>query len=72
MLGLCGNTLTADRMYSRQKWEKFLQQVLTLLSQKRKPFSQDFMAILESAQNFECFEKKDQLHSINILEFIDP
>ena len=71
-LGLFGNTLTADRMYSPHAWKKFRQKIKTLLSQKRKTFSQGFIAFLQSAQNFGHFERKDQLHSINISEFIDP
>ena len=72
ILGLFGNMLTADQMYSRQRWEKLLQQVQRLLSQKRKTFSEIFIAFLESTQNFPHFQEKDQVHSLNILEVIDP
>ena len=76
ILGLFGNTLTPDHLYPRQGWDKFLTQVQMLLSQKRKPFSQNFIVFLECGQNFRPFEKKkkkkNQLHSINISEFIDP
>ena len=41
------------------------------LSQNWKTFSEIFMALLQSTQNFVHFEKKDQLHSVNILEIID-
>ena len=34
ILRLFGNTFTADRMHSRHGWDKLLQQVQTLLSQK--------------------------------------
>ena len=71
ILGLFVKTLTADHMFSRHIWEKFAQQVQTLLSEKRKTFSQNFIAFFESEQNFGNFEIKDQLHSINISEFID-
>ena len=71
ILGLFGNTFNADDMYSGLRWEKFLQQVQTLLSQKQKTFSQNFIAFLESAQNLGHLEKNDQLHSINISEFVD-
>ena len=67
-----GNTLSADHMYSRHRWEKFQEQVQALLSEKRKTYLQNFIAFLESAQSFGYFEKKDQLHSLNISEFIDP
>ena len=42
-----------------------------LLSQKRKIFSGNFIAFLESTENFAHFRKKEQLHKINISEFID-
>ena len=31
-----------------------------------------FIAFLKSTQNFSNFEKKDQLHSRNVLEVLDP
>ena len=34
MLGMFGNTFTADHMYSRHRWEKLREKVRTLLSQK--------------------------------------
>ena len=40
ILGLFSNTLTADHMYSRHRWEKLWQKVQTLLPQKRKTFSE--------------------------------
>ena len=43
-----------------------------LLSQKLGKFSGIFIAFLESTQIFAQFEKKDQLHSLNISEVIDP
>ena len=66
-----GNTFTPDRMYSRHRWEKLQQQVEKLLSQKRRIFSEIFFAFSESTQNFPHLEKKDQLHSLNVLEVID-
>ena len=71
-LGLFGNTMTADHMYFRHRWEKFPKQVQTQLSQKQKTFSGNFIAFLKSGENFRHFEKKDHLHSINISEFIEP
>ena len=50
--------------------EEFWQRVQTLLSQKRKTFSQTFLAFLQSIQNFDDFGKRHQLHSLNILELI--
>ena len=64
--------LTSDHMYSSHNWKKVLQQVETLLSTEEKKFSWIFIAILESKQNFGDFERKDKVHSLNILQFIDP
>ena len=58
-------------MYYRNRWEKFLQQVQTLLSQKWRTFSAIAIAYLESTQNFVHFEQKYQLHTLNISEVID-
>ena len=55
VLGLFGNRFTADRMYSRRKWEKLSQQFQTLFSQKQKTFSLIFIAFLEFTQNFAHF-----------------
>ena len=35
-------------------------------------FSRIFIEILQSTKNFAHFERKDQLHSLDIFEFIDP
>ena len=48
MLALFGNTMTADYMYSRHNWEKFLQHIETPLSQKLETFSAIFIVFLES------------------------
>ena len=71
ILGVFGNTLTANRMYSRHNWEKFPQHVQTPLPPKRKNFPEVFIAFSQSTKNFAHFEKKDQLHSLNIWEIID-
>ena len=70
--GLCGNMLTPYHMSSRHRWEKLRQELQTLLSQKRRTISQIFIAISESKKYFDDFEKKDQLHSLNISKLIDP
>ena len=72
ILGLFGQTLTADLMYSRHICQKLWQKVQTLLSQKRGTFSRIFIAFMESPQNFAHFQKKDQLHSLNISKDINP
>ena len=71
ILALFGNTLTANHMYSRHRWVKFSQQGQTLLSQKRKTFSENVIAFLKFTQNFGHSEKEDQLHSLNISKVID-
>ena len=38
------------------------------LSQKLKTFSEFFFFISKSMLNFECFQKKDQAHSLFIFE----
>ena len=48
----------------------FLQQVQTLLSQKRKTFSGYFIPFLECAQNLEHLERKDDFPSLIIWEII--
>ena len=40
--------------------------------EKLRRFSSICIAFLESTQNFGYLEVKDQLHSLNILEVIDP
>ena len=47
ILGLFGNRFTADPMYCRHRWDKFPQQVQTLLSQKVKTFSFIFIAFFK-------------------------
>ena len=39
---------------------------------KKRTFPLIFIAFLESAQKVAHFEKKDQLHSLNISEVINP
>ena len=71
-LGLFGNTLNSDHMSSRHRRQKLPKRVQTLFSQKRRTFSAINIAFLESTQNFPYFEKRDQLHSLNIMQVIDP
>ena len=44
ILGLFCKRLTSNHMYSRVNWEKFLQHVQTLLSEKPKTLSETFIA----------------------------
>ena len=49
ILRLFVNTLTANDKYSCRNMQNFLQQLQTLLSQKRKPFSEFFIPFLKCA-----------------------
>ena len=51
--------MTGDDTYSLRNMQNFLQQIQTLLSQKRKTFSSYFIVFLKCAWNLEKFEKKD-------------
>ena len=70
MLRLFANALTADDKYSCRNMQKLLQQLQTLLSEKRKPFSVFFIAFLKCAWNLEHFEKNDECKSLIISEII--
>ena len=59
-------TLTADDKYSFRIMQNFLQQLQTLLSEKRKTFSGFFIQILKSVWNLQHFEKKDESPSLII------
>ena len=65
-LNLFANTLTADDKYSCRNMQNFLQQLQTLLSEKRKSFSGLFIAFLKCAWNLEHFEKEDESPSLII------
>ena len=70
MLRLFANTLTADDKYSFRNMQNFLQQLQTLLSEKRKTFSGFFIEILKCVWNLQHFEKKDESPSLIISEII--
>ena len=70
ILSLFGNTSTADDKYSCHNMHNFLQQIQTLLSQKRKTSSGFFVAFLKCALNLEHFGKKDECPSLIISEII--
>ena len=70
MLRLFANTLTADDKYSFRNMQNFLQQLQTLLSEKRKTFSWFFIAFLKCAWNLEHFENKDEFPGLIISEVI--
>ena len=57
VVGVFGNTLAGDHMYSRHNWGKFPQHVKTPFSQKGKIFFGIFIAFLQYRQNFAHFQK---------------
>ena len=62
--------MTTDDKYSCRNMQNFVQQLQTLLSEKRKTFSGFFGAFLKCAWNSEHFEKKDECPSLIISEII--
>ena len=70
ILKLFANTLTADDKNSCRNMHNFLQQLQTLLFEKRKTFSGFFIAFLKCAWNLEHFEKKNECSSLIISEII--
>ena len=68
---LCLNTLTAYHMYSRQNWEKFPQQVQMKLSSKPLIFFQILISFFKATKKLSHFEKKVQLHTLNIPEVVN-
>ena len=71
ILGLCFNRLMGDHFYSCVNREIFPQLVRTQLDQKPKVFSAIFIPFFKSTWNFEHFQKKHALHSLNISGLID-
>ena len=70
ILRLFANTLTADDKYSCRNMHNFLQQLQTLLSEKRKTFCGYFIAFLKCAWNIQHFERNDECPSLIISELI--
>ena len=62
ILGLFLNPLTADNKYSLLKTRNLFEHFQMQLSQKRKIFSQFFLAFSKFRFNFEHFQKKDDPH----------
>ena len=62
--------MTADDKYSFRNMQNFLQQLQTLLSEKRKTYSGFFIQILKCEWNLEHFEKKDESPSLIFAEII--
>ena len=55
--------LTADGKYPVQDCENLQLPIQMQLSKKRKSFFEFFVPFLESASNFQHFEKEDDFHS---------
>ena len=70
ILRLFVDTLTADDKYSCRNMQNFLQQLQTLLSQKRKTLSGFFVPFLKCAWNSEHFEKNIECPCLIISEII--
>ena len=63
ILGVFVNTMTVDGRYPGHNCQNLPVPIQMQLSQKRKTFSQFFVAFLKSASNFKQFETKDDGHS---------
>ena len=70
ILWLFAKTLTADDKIPCRNMQYFLQQLQTLLSEKRKTFSWFFIAFLKCAWNLQHLWKKDECPSLIISEII--
>ena len=68
ILGVFVKTLTANDKYLVLDCEKLPLPIPTQLSEKRKTFSEYFIAFLESTSNFKDFERKYDRHSQSISE----
>ena len=62
--------MTADDKYSCRNMQNFQQQVQTLLLEKRKIFSEFFIAFLKFRWNLQHFEKKDECPTLIISDII--
>ena len=71
MWGPSFKTLTPNGMYSCHNIQIFRKQVPATLSSKAKTFSLTFIEFLESREDFEYFDKKDDLDNFNISGVID-
>ena len=64
------NTSSADDKYSFRNMQNFLQQLQTLLCEKRQAFSGFFIEILKCVWNLQHFEKRDESPSLIISDII--
>ena len=63
IIGVFSNTLTSDGKYPVQGCESLRLPIQMQLSEKQKSFSVFFVPFLDSASNFELFERKCDRHS---------
>ena len=63
--------MTVNYAYSRSNTDILLLPVRIQLSEKLETFSGLFIAFLESALNFEHFEKKNETHGLNMSKVND-
>ena len=71
ILGLFVNPLTADDKYSLLNTGNLLQHFQMPRSQKRKIFSDFSFPFYKFRYNFQYFQKKDDPHSLCIIELTD-
>ena len=67
---MLANKLIADDKYLFRNMQNFLQQLQTLLSEKRKTLSGFFIEILKCVWKLQHFEQKDESPSLIISEII--
>ena len=66
ILGMFLNTLTAEVKYPIEDWESLPHLIQMQLSEKRKTFSQYFLAFMEVSSNFKYFWKKKMIVMANV------
>ena len=71
ILGLFGNTLTADHMYPRRYTKEISATCSNAIISRKENIFYNFYCIFAICTNFVPFEKKDQLYSLIISELID-
>ena len=72
ILGLLGNTLTANYKYSRSNRENLPLQIQTKLSEKTRCFCGIFFQFLQSTLNFQYSEKNMSLIGQIFLKLLTP
>ena len=70
-LGLCFSRLTDDHIYFHLNRDFLATRSNAIILKTKKIFPAIFSAFFKSTENFEHFEKKDELHHLNISEVID-